>query len=421
MIRFSRAILILLTVFTLSVFLPDWYRTAFEQHVSEPFVMYSSVSHQFVIREAENGKIDYFDSEGMHFNRRQYEQQLPLLHFRQLMADGLMPDSILGKPVDVFEINNANFFSRITPSDIDRPRAELYPLFESESGRVSLEKPDDYFRITGKGIEFIDPPSNGIKPGKSALFTKVMKEKGMTFPVRLIAGIPTIRKKIDNGYFIVDGKERLFQLKMEKGLPFCQHIPLPENFHIQYIDCTDFSNQEFYGYIITTDNRVFILQTDTYHLINWPIEHYNAQTDKLMLRGNLDSRLAIVDKPDEVYAFASNRQYKLRDRFHEKLRPHLSKSAGMIEHILFPFKIESGARNSGFHRIRLIPPEGIIFISGNLFFLLLYLFLFLGRRKRQLTVTDLVSILLFGLYGFLSVLLLPAVKIDKLAKLSKSS
>ena len=410
MIKVSRYILILLAIFTLSAFLPDFFRTTFERHVPVPFVMYSSVSHQFVIRKAEDGKTLYYDSEGRHFNRSQYEQQLPLFHFRQLMTDGLMPDSLFGKPVDVLEINNANFFSRITPSDIDAPQAGLYPLFESESGRVALEKPDDYFRINNKGIEFIDPASNGIKPGKSELFTRVLKKKGMTFPVRMIAGIPTIRKKYDQGYFIVDKQEHLFHLKMEKGLPYCVEIPLPEDFHILHIDCTDFRNREFYGYIITSDNHVFVLQTDTYHIINWPIKHYNARTDKLSLRGNLDSRLAIIDKPDDVYAYASNRQYILQNEFHEKLAPSFSRGAQIVNGLLFPFRIESGPATSDFHRIMIQFPKNVLFIIGNLFFLLLYLVIFFARKRKRLVIAELVIILLTGLYGFLGVLLLPAVK-----------
>lgn len=410
MIKVSRYILIILVIFTLSTFLPDFFLTTFERHVPVPFVMYSSFSHQFVIRKAEDGKTLYYDSGGKSFNRSQYEQQLPLFHFRQLMADGLMPDSLFGKPVDVFEINNANFFSRITPSDIDAPQAGLYLLFESESGRVALEKPDDYFRITNKGIEFIDPASNGVKPGKSELFTKVLKEKGMTFPARMIAGIPNIRKKYDQGYFIVDKKEHLFHLKMGKGLPYCLEIPLPKNVHILYVDCTDFRNREFYGYIITSDNRVFVLQTDTYKLVNWPVKHYNARTDKLSLRGNLDSRLAIIGKPNDVYAYASNRQYVLQNEFHEKPASNFPRGAQIINHILFPFRIESGPVSSDFHRIMIQFPENILFIIGNLFFLLLYLVIFFAIRRKRLVIAELVIILLTGLYGFLGVLLVPAVK-----------
>jgi hypothetical protein len=158
----------------------------------------------------------------------------------------------------------------------------------------------------------------------------------MTFPAKIIAGIPTIRKKYDQGYFIVDKKEHLFHLKMEKGLPYCVQIRLPENFHILHIDCTDFSNREFYGYIITTDSRVFVLETDTYKLVNWPVENYNPKTDKLRLRGNLDSRLAIVNKPNDVYAYASNRKYILQNEYHEKLIPNLSPGAQIANQILFP-------------------------------------------------------------------------------------
>ena len=39
---------------------------------------------------------------------------------------------------------------------------------ESMSGRVDLKMPDDVFRITSKGIEFIDMASNSVKEDRES-------------------------------------------------------------------------------------------------------------------------------------------------------------------------------------------------------------------------------------------------------------
>ena len=104
----------------------------------------------------------------------------------------------------------------------------LYPLFESESDRVNLELPPDFFRINNS-IEFITASTNDINLEKSKLFNQVFINKGFSFPAKIIAGIPTTRKSIDEGYFIVDNTNKLFHLKMTKGQPYFEYIQTPDN------------------------------------------------------------------------------------------------------------------------------------------------------------------------------------------------
>lgn len=48
--------------------------------------------------------------------------------------------------------------------------------------RIDLEPATDVFRITGEGIEFVDMETNTIDQKKSAAFTKVLRDKGFSFP-----------------------------------------------------------------------------------------------------------------------------------------------------------------------------------------------------------------------------------------------
>ena len=69
------------------------------------------------------------------------------------------------------------------------------------SGRVDLKMPDDVFRITSKGIDFIDMATNSVKADKSLQFTEAMTKKGFRFPATEIAGNPTVKKSMTKGIF----------------------------------------------------------------------------------------------------------------------------------------------------------------------------------------------------------------------------
>ena len=73
------------------------------------------------------------------------------------------------------------------------------------SGRVDLSMPDDVFRVTSKGLEFIGMKTNTIDTDKSQLFTEAMVKKGFKFPCP--GGNPTTRKEYDEGYLILDNEE----------------------------------------------------------------------------------------------------------------------------------------------------------------------------------------------------------------------
>lgn len=72
---------------------------------------------------------------------------------------------------------------------------------ESMSGRVDLKMPDDVFRITSKGIEFIDMASNSVKEDKSLQFTEAMTKKEFRFPATEIVGNPTVKRSMTKVIF----------------------------------------------------------------------------------------------------------------------------------------------------------------------------------------------------------------------------
>lgn len=189
MIKFSRYILVATAILVASIVLPTLFWTIFEKVPRSPNIFYSTITEDFVIVDGSKKK----NPEGKEYTSEEYEKILPFMFFRQLMADGTMPDSINGVLMEAPSISRASSFYRYTPKRLDSPVPTLWPMFESQSGKVNLTMPEDYFRIE-KRMEFIVARTNEVNEEKSSLFTAALAEEGFSFPAGIIAGIPTTRK-----------------------------------------------------------------------------------------------------------------------------------------------------------------------------------------------------------------------------------
>ena len=206
--RFSTILLYVTIAFLLLWQLPWCYNFFVVKPEKTPFTLYSFVIGDFAQMGQEEGKGSVRrDLAGNIYSEAAFDSILPMFYFRQLMSDERFPDTIKGIAVTPKMVQTENFNFRSVPSDINAPSIGLYPLMESMSGRVDLKMPDDVFRITSKGIEFIDMASNSVKEDKSLQFTEAMTKKEFRFPATEIVGNPTVKKEYDEGYLLLDGRE----------------------------------------------------------------------------------------------------------------------------------------------------------------------------------------------------------------------
>ena len=78
-----------------------------------------------------------------------------------------------------------------------------------------------------------------------------MLKENFNFPATRIAGNPTNKKPFDEGYFVVDSKNKLYHIKMVKGKPFCKFTHNPDSLEISYMKISEMSLREFYGFLYT--------------------------------------------------------------------------------------------------------------------------------------------------------------------------
>jgi hypothetical protein len=412
LIRFS---MILMIGIITSIFIPDFYWKANKREANRTNVNYSPVTKSFVLLKSDVRGATYTDPQGKIYSRDEFEQLVPFMNFRQLMATGKLPDSLNGVALVPKEISINNLTLRVLPATINSRPLQIYPLMESASGRVRLELPPDYFRIKGR-MEFITSQTNEVNEEKSELFTQALKKEGFQFPSKFIYGNPSTKKPFDEGYFVIDRDNYVFHIKMVKGIPFCKKTPIPSTLDIVYMAINETELREFYGLFVTRSNEAYLISYKNYQLIKLPLLGYDHQNDMLQFRGDLFYRTLVLNKENGLEVVITDRNYQVIDKYSEKKPTSEETTAGIIAAYLFPFTIEIEKFNTPFINFYFTLSDARCLILS---FLLAGITIFYLKR-REIGVKQgaiyYLWVLLTGLFGFIGILAVRDFKNDPVSK-----
>lgn len=295
--------------------LPWCYNFFAVKPVDTPFTMYSSVVKDFAqLGRGEDKKIHYTDRSGRTYTEDQFDSILPTFYYRQLVTDDRFPDSICGVAVTPRMVQLNNFNIRFSPSSLNVNTAGLQQLLESMSGRVDLELPDDVFRLTDTGIEFIKMATNTIDTEKSARFTEMMQRKGFRFPAYRLSGNPTDRKEYDEGYVILDAERKLFHVKQTKGRPYVRAIELPEGLNAEHLFITEFPSRRTLCFLSDSEGGFWVVERSDYSVHRTGIPAFHPTQESMLIMGNLfDWTASIKDGESERYYAIDANDYSLID------------------------------------------------------------------------------------------------------------
>ena len=268
--------------------LPALYRLVAPNTSRTPFVVYSCMDSSFIQFETINKQVQYADFKGNTFTKHEADSLLPLFAFRQLVAEGRLPDSLFGVALTPKLIQQNTFHFKTSPKQLNKPAVGLYTLLESASGRVDLQFPPDVFRLTDKGIEFIDCETNTVNKAKSLSFSRELEKYGFVFPVQLIWGNGSTRKDYDNGFLLTDSQNRLFQLKMVKGTPWVRAIKTDGCTITGYkqLFTIEPANRQLVGLVVSDDNQLYAVRADG-TMTHISIDSYDPQTMQITIIGDM--------------------------------------------------------------------------------------------------------------------------------------
>ena len=394
-----QAILIVLTTALLYWILPWAIKLMTNEALDYPFTYYSSINNQFIQTVFDGKEMKRVDLEGREYNQDEYDSIVPMFNYRQLMQDGRLPDTIKGVAINPKQIQLNQFFFRCTPRNYNSCSVNLYPMYESMSGRVSLESPDDLFSIDHR-IRFYEAETNKLKQDKNRLFQTAMEKRGFQFPVQWIAGNPSARKPYDEGWFMLDADGQLFQVKMVNGKPFVKNTKAGEKIDIVWMKTIETANHRLYGFVFDRQQNVYFLSDVNYELVKLPIDSFDLKKDRMLIMANLFYWNVTVTRPHQrdLYILDNNDL----NRVDEHTEFHEPNQWEKIQPWIFPCYIELKSYHSTYIFPRFIGWSAKALLTNGLAAILMIGLLW-WRKKQRFSLIQLAYIMLTGVIGAIAV------------------
>jgi len=406
MVKISRYVLVIIGIIGFAIAIPKLYWITFAKPIKAPFIQYSAVDHDFMIIRSDDGTV-FTNPEGKKFTREEYETKLPFMYTRQLLMNQTLPDSLDGVEMDPHQISNYRSSFRLKPEDLHAPLPSLYPLFESRSGRVNLEMPEDYFRITWR-MEFINAETNKIDEEKSQMFSAVLYNRGFKFPAISINGIPTTLKSCDEGYLVIDSADQLFHVKMIKGKPFVRKVDLPDGLKFKTIQCIDNNDKLYYAYLFSEDNHVYALTQYDYLLERFPVDDVDPDQCEIRIYGDLLNYNITVQGEGFVRLHIFDRELHLVDEYSESWPVQNERNEGKVAATLFPAQLSMTDINSDYINFYFKPSNSFYWIIVSLLLAFVQIIIIRKRKEKlQNQLLDIIVICITGVFGFLAVNFFP--------------
>lgn len=395
----------ILLIAILAWLLPWLYNLATLKRWSTPFTLYSEIIEDFAMINVnyDEKASRFIDRKGNSYTETQFDSILPMFYYRQLVTDNKLPDTIRGTHVTSSIIRRENFIFRSRPSEINMHHPGLYPLLESRSKRVDLVMPEDVFRLTKNGIEFIDMEVNQVNREKSALFQSVFIQKEIAFPVQTIAGNPTNRKEYDEGYLFTDNDGKLFHLKQVQGRPFLRPIPIDPEINISRIWVTELSNRKYFAFLTDANNHFYALTAPDYNLVNIDIPPFKPEKESMTIFGNMFTWTVVQsNNTDEIVTAVDAKTLAAIDSM-TFCNPEKDK-IGTASY-LFPLQLSFTSTVDKFFypRLKAFSCHALVL---NLVLLVLYVVLCRKNKFSAMYLFKAVAVAVLGIFAFIPALLL---------------
>ena len=283
-----RAVIVVVTTIAMAAIVPALLRMLTDAPAGYPYVQYSSVMREFCTIDYSNKSWPLTDLRGRHYNNEEFDSIMPLLNFRQLVADGRQPDSLAGIALTPNIVMAKSVVYTHYPIKTNHPRLGLYIMYESAPKRLGLDLPDDIFALD-TAITFYRNEVNDIDTAKSRRFNEALHDAGFQFPCTMVEGNMSPRKRYDEGYFCLDANESLYHVKMVDGEPFVRSAQLPDSISVRAFAPYEPGDKRFFGFIFDKRNDIYILERDSddYRAVRIDVGKFDIEHDNLKILGNL--------------------------------------------------------------------------------------------------------------------------------------
>jgi len=363
------------------------------------YVFYSAPKKQFMYKQHLGyHHFLYGNSKGEKLSLKEYEKALPFIYWRNLEIQKKLPILLDGIFYDKDTIKKARQSFKFSYKNVNENinQISLYPLFNPSSKKGIISFPNLMFNLN-KDFAIYDSEDNKKNVALSNEYTLALKKKGFTFPAKIIAGKTTNMKPLDEGYFVLDNKNKLFHFKRYDNQLFIQNVFYDPKIKIAEIKIAESRKKEFYGLIIDKNNKAYVLMYKNYELIKLPLKYYDSKTMKLEIYANAINKLLRYKDEKHVYAVAFDKNFSYLDEFKVAI-PQVNALHQTFFDYLFTFHIKKNVHKSY---------EEYSFEIGSIkafvlsFCLALLYFLLFKKEKKETRGIKFLFLLFTGLYGVL--------------------
>ncbi len=333
-----RLLLVILTALLVCSFGPWLLSLCLPEGQKDPFVAYSPLTDSLVL------------SDDTTLTTADRERLLPHVYFNQLTSRGEMPDYIGPDSVSIPLLKQAQWTFSSLPRDVAKPQPGVHLIMESMPAGYGLNDPDEAFRFTADGVEFIDIKTNTINFDRSRRFSKVIAEKDMKLPVRHLFANITTRKPYDEGYLIVDAAGSVFQMKMQGGRPYLKKMANPDGAEFSYAFTTENTDRTLLGLAFSKDGSLYAVDRATSSLIRLPVEDIYPERDRIQIHRTLPNWVIKSHTPEAtVWTVIDSHDYS---RLADYRVARSATAAQKISAWLFPFRLTFTSLDDSFARPR---------------------------------------------------------------------
>ncbi len=391
--------------FCISLSLPFLVQVATYTPPKYPLVLYSSQLHDMVRLDYSDRDFPMTDSKGNKYTPYETDSLLPLLNFRQLVADNRLPDSINHVPVNARTIANYQLSFRLSPTRIHKPDPMAYPIFESMPRRVGNIVTDHVFLLDDE-VTVYDVSKNILDYEATQLFRAELEHRDFSYPAKWVVGNTNPRKKYDEGYFVLDNDGKLFQMKLVNDRPFIRntHLQTPSGWHSFHPYEPNLHN--FYGILVSNDGKMarFNIDDNGVYFLQWlDVPNIDPDVDVVKVIGNFMYWNVTVSKPEGEYTYALSAWFL--NHIASDFIPVQLSVWDYIGHWIFPFVIRLKHNHTEF-----IEPRIMDLNPNAIWFNIILVGFYIYRKRRYGSPVRwyaLASVLIFGIGASLAMSFLP--------------
>lgn len=405
--KHSNTLLIVIIILATTVLMwaiPPFIKKATVSRTDYPFVYYSSRLKDLCLIDFGDKEYPMQDLSGKRYSSIEFDTLIPLLNYRQLMSDGLLPDSLEGVEISPRILMSKSVVWHFRPAVFSSPNLGLYGMLETMPLRGGLSVPKDLFRIENK-MEFIDAETNSVNEEKSQIFADMLAKRGYEFPTKWAVGDANTRKSYDEGYFCLDNANRLFHIKMVNGRPYVRDTGASDSIEIAQYAIHNASDKRFYGFIFSTKGELYILEgrDGKYIPLKLDIPNIDITQDRVMIMGNIFYWTISITTPEgkTFYALRADNLKQIADY-------HVDRTDNMwdlAKQWLLPFYITMESDNSDYIYPRIKIGGSYSYIVSILLVILSFIITKKARLKERVFKILLVAVT--GVMGLIAVLILP--------------